>query len=54
MAQADPSEAEADQALALLDNIEFLSAELDDFNESTMQAVEDLEVRVSMTVTFTI
>jgi hypothetical protein len=44
VAQSDPSEAEADQALALLDNIEVLSAELDDFNESTMQAAEDLEV----------
>jgi uncharacterized membrane protein len=43
-AEVDPIEGEADQALALLDTIEALSAELDDFNEATMPAVEDLEV----------
>jgi len=42
-AEVDPIEGEADQALALLDTIEALSAELDDFNEATMPAVEDLE-----------
>jgi len=43
-AEADPSEAEADQALTLLDSIEALSAELDSYNEGAMQAAEDVQV----------
>jgi prophage DNA circulation protein len=42
--ESDASEVEAEAALALLDNIEVLSAELDEVAEVT-SAVEDYEVR---------
>lgn len=43
-AVSDPAEAEADAALSLLDNIEALAAEVDNFSEAEMAAA-DLQVR---------